>query len=160
MHKPELTMRGFTLIELLVAVGIISILASIVMVSLSGTKEQGNAVAVKGDLSTIQTQGVLYFEIGNTYGADNTGSGASCTPSANGVFRDTGTTIEDRVGAAIAAAQGHATGGSAEVYCRSSSTAFLVAAKLPNEKYWCIDSIGSAKEKDTAPGNTRTDCNY
>ena len=153
-------MRGFTLIELLVVVGVIMLLMSIVMVSLSGARGQGNTAAVQGDLSTIQTQGVLYFEIGRTFGATNTGSGASCAPSSDGVFRDESTTIEDRVGAAIAAAQTHANGGAAEVYCRSTATAFLVAAKLPNEKYWCVDSIGSAKEKDTAPGNTRTDCNY
>ncbi len=148
--------RAFTLIELLVVIGIIGFLAAVVSSSLIGAKQRGNETALKSDLSTIQVQGSLYYEIGRTYGATT----SSCAPTSNSVFKDSSTTIEDRIGDAITAAQGHANGGSAEVYCRASATAFAVAGKLPNNKFWCIDSIGTAKEKDTAPGSSTTNCNY
>jgi len=47
--------KGFTLIELLVVVSIIGLLASIVVVSLGGSRTQSRDVKRKADLSQIQT---------------------------------------------------------------------------------------------------------
>jgi len=149
------TSRGFTLIELLVVVAIIGVLVSAVLVSVSASKGRGNDTAVKSNLATIQVQGVLYYGLGNTYGATNTGSGASCTASGT-LFKDTTTTVEDIIGNSVTAAIKAAQGGT--VVCRSTSTAFLVAAQTSNGKYWCVDSVGHAVEEASQPGNTTTVC--
>jgi prepilin-type N-terminal cleavage/methylation domain-containing protein len=146
--------RAFTMIELLVVVAIIGILSVTVMAALGTARGRGNDGGVKGDLSTVQVQGTLYYGIGNTYGS----STSSCTPSGGSVFNDTSTTIEDGVGTALAAAVKHANGG--DVQCRSNGSAFLVAAKLTNNNYWCIDSVGTATEKTSAPGSSQTNCSY
>jgi prepilin-type N-terminal cleavage/methylation domain-containing protein len=47
--------RGFTLIELLVVIAILSVLATIVILNVTGVKNQGNAAACKTDVQTTQT---------------------------------------------------------------------------------------------------------
>lgn len=151
--------RGFTLIELLVALTILAILLSIVLLSLPDSRSRGNDAAVKANLSTIQVQAIQYFGIGNTYGADNIGSSASCT-AAGTVFNDTSTTIEDIIQSAVLSAQKNANGGASQLYCRSNANSFVVAAQLYGGTYWCVDSKSAAVEKTTAPGIGDTSCSY
>jgi type II secretory pathway pseudopilin PulG len=148
--------RAFTLIELLVIVSIIGILAGTVLVALSSSKGRGNDAGVKADLATIQVQATLYYGIGNTYGATNTGATASCSASGT-VFNDTTTTIDDIVGKAVASANKDIASGSTLI-CQNTSSAFLVAGQITNGHYWCVDSIGSAVEETSAPANTLTAC--
>lgn len=54
--KPELKRKtGFTLIELLVVIAIISLLSSVVLASISGTREDARKNAAKNDLRAIRT---------------------------------------------------------------------------------------------------------
>ena len=157
--------RAFTLIELLVVIGIIGVLSAIVLASLAGSRSQGNDTAVKADLATIQTQGVLYYGIGNTYGATNPVSTSACTTGGSGaaatVFSDTGSNgLTNTISAAVASAQKSANGGAANVYCGSDATWFLAAAKLSNGDFWCVDYTGTSTEKTTRPAANKKNCSY
>jgi len=60
--------RGFTLIELLVVIAIIGILASIVLVSVGGSRKNANAVKAKADLNQMMTA----LELANSGGCGAT----------------------------------------------------------------------------------------
>ncbi len=147
--------RGFSLIELLVVIAVIGILVATILASLSAAKGRGNDTGLKADLATIQTQGVIYYGIGNTYGASNTGTGASCT-AAGTLFKDTTTTIDDPIGNAVASALHDAKAG--VLLCQNSPAAFLVAGQLANGHYWCVDSVGKVADEASAPPNTAVAC--
>lgn len=59
--------RGFTLIELLVVIAIIGLLASIVMVSLSGAKAKSRDSKRQADLKSIQLALALYYNDNGFY---------------------------------------------------------------------------------------------
>lgn len=62
MHK-----RGFTLIELLVVIAIIGLLASIIMVSLSGAKAKSRDARRQADIKSIQLALSLYYNDNGMY---------------------------------------------------------------------------------------------
>lgn len=152
-----MTRRAFTLIELLVVIAIIGILVTAVIASLSGAKGKGNDTAVKADLATIQVQATLYYGLGNTYGATNTGDTAACNTTGT-VFNDTTTTLDDTIGAAVTSAKKDVKGGSAYLICASDTNTFMVAGQLSTGKYWCVDSKGAALEEATQPSAWVTSC--
>lgn len=59
--------RGFTLIELLVVIAIIGLLASIVMVSLSGAKTKSRDARRQADIKSIQLALSLYYNDNGMY---------------------------------------------------------------------------------------------
>lgn len=73
---------GFTLIELLVVITIIGLLASIVLVSLSETKNKGKFAAVQANLNTVKSEAELYYAGNNSYGtqmAENNPNASDCS---------------------------------------------------------------------------------
>lgn len=131
---------GFTLIELLVVIAIIGILATVVVVSMSASKDTGRDAAVKSNLGSLQVQASLYYNIGSTFGSATT----SCVPASGSVFNDTTTTVDDITKAAIADATENAKGN--VMVCRAAPNAWAAGAQLSSGNYWCVDSRGAARE--------------
>ncbi len=143
--------KGFTLIELLVVIAIIGILASIVLVSLGGSRASSLDASVKGNLSTIRTQAEVYaLSNGNTYGIFNAGglsfpagSGSTCLTEASGdLFAD------PTIKAAMTGAQ-QAGGGLMRCFSDGNNWAVSVALKTNAGLSWCVGSSGIAKQINT-----------
>ncbi len=62
--------RGFTLIEILIVVAIIAILASVVLVGLGPTQQQGRDARRISDLREVQNALELYYNKYGTYPSD------------------------------------------------------------------------------------------
>jgi prepilin-type N-terminal cleavage/methylation domain-containing protein len=71
-------LTGFTLIELLVVVAIIGILATIVMVSLTGAQKKSRDAKRKSDISAIKVGMDSYFIDNHRYAICNSASGTEC----------------------------------------------------------------------------------
>jgi general secretion pathway protein G len=69
--------QGFTLIEILIVVAIIAILASVVLIGLGPTQQQGRDARRLSDLREVQTGLELYYNEKGVY-PDCTGNGATC----------------------------------------------------------------------------------
>ncbi len=78
--------KGFTLIELLVVIAIIGLLASIIMVSLSGAKAKSRDAKRQADIKNIQLALTLYYTDNgmyplNIYAAAGTAPGGGLAPT-------------------------------------------------------------------------------
>ena len=62
MHSPRKSCKAFTLIELLVVIAIITILASLLLVSLSAVKERGRSTYCKNNLKQLSLTWMLYVD--------------------------------------------------------------------------------------------------
>lgn len=70
---PRASSRGFTLIELLIVIGIIIIIASLVIVSVSKARSRGRDAKRIADLSTIQLALEMYREKNQKYPPERDG---------------------------------------------------------------------------------------
>jgi type II secretion system protein G len=73
--------KGFTLIELLVVIAIIGLLASIIMVSLSGAKAKSRDARRQADIKSIQLALSLYYNDNGMY-PKNIYAGAGVAPAS------------------------------------------------------------------------------
>jgi prepilin-type N-terminal cleavage/methylation domain-containing protein len=119
--------EGFTLIELLVVIAIIGILASIVLVSLSGARDRAKDARIMADMGQIRSTAEIFY--------GNTGAYTSvCTATdTNALWKD----IDSQGGAAST--------------CTSISTAYCCEVRLNSGAYWCVDSALRSKQYSSNP---------
>ena len=125
--------KGFTIIELIVVIAIIAVLASIVLINVTGYINKGKDAAIKGNMGSILVNAADYFNTNSNYAAS---SGA-----ATGFCGDTKYTTPVT---AITAA-----GGTVVQYC--TTTTFCSCSTLKNStNTYCVDGTGYKNETATA----------
>jgi len=127
--------KGFTLIELLVVIAIIAILASIVMVSMSGARDKARDARIKGDLAQVRSLTEMLYDT-DSYSYDDL-----CTDYNNLI-----TSGKGDLGAQFKSLQDDMVTQGATTTCSDSATAYCVSMDLQTTEagFYCIDSTGSA----------------
>jgi len=150
--------KGFTLIELLVVIAIIGILSSVVLASLNSARNKGADAAIKSNLSNIRGQTSLYYDTNKAYSSVAMTLPVSSCSTANSIFDSTATNSAIRgIDSAVEASGGTAVcnlGGTTG----SKASKWAVSVPLKSEGFWCADSEGLSKVRETALGITDVDC--
>lgn len=137
--------RGFTLIELLVVIAIIGILSAVILPSLNAARSKGVDSSVRSNLSIINAQAALYFDVNSKYAtADISGVVGSCA-TASSMYAD------QRISAAIAGATSAVAGAIEGTHYRCTALAgvdgkWAVTSRLTTGAFWCVDSTGIGKQ--------------
>ncbi len=113
--------KGFTIIELLVVVAIIAVLAAIVLVNVTQYINKGKDAAIKGNMSTILTNGAIYY--------DSVGNYTSFPLAANPTYDGPADAIQAANAAPVA-------------WVNGTGSAYCVTAVLKDATTYCIDSTG------------------
>ena len=140
---------GFTLIELLIVIAIIGILSSVVLSSLSNSRNKAYDAKVKQQLNGFRRAAELYYsnQNPNSYGPSTlTGS---CTVAGT-IFTDVSTANGNPNAYLIFTGMNPAP----TVVCNSNGTAYAVQSnlKVGTNNYWCVDSKNNAVIKTVALG--------
>jgi prepilin-type N-terminal cleavage/methylation domain-containing protein len=120
---------GFTLIELLVVIAIIGILASIVLVSLTGAKKRANDARIISSMGQLRT--VAEIHQGNVGSYAGFCSNNDVTVLQNDIVKQGGTNYNCQVA------------GDNNSYC--------IEVQMNSGKWWCVDSALRSQQYDSAP---------
>jgi len=148
--------KGFTLIELLVVIAIIGILASIVMISMSGASNQAKDARIQGDLTQVRSLAELIHNDDSSYADVCTSTGGWGLSSADTNYGSQLVVIQTD----IDSQQGLSSYGSRTI-CIESASAYCVSARLVSDtsQWFCVDSVGRAwATTASACTTTNTDC--
>ncbi len=159
---------GFTLIELLVVIAIIALLASVVMASLTSTRQKSDDTAVKQNLNNARQQADLFFlSNNNSYQITKGSTTDVCSVSAlSGNLPGIIPMLQ-----AAAKAGGYSqtilvSGSStpSAVFCASNGSSWAATAPLKNPPtgttVYCVDStrFGGAVASGTINADSDTTC--
>ncbi len=140
--------RGFTLIELLVVIAIIGILASVITVNLTSTKNKSSNTGIKTNLATVRSQAEVYYNQ-NSYVY---GSYSGACPTVSG----TGHVFLDPVVVSAMNAAKSASGGTAQCWANGNQWSASVQLRVPegSANHWCVDSTAAGRGTATAPSSS------
>lgn len=148
--------RGFTLIELMIVLIIISVLASITIVSLNNARKRANDSEVTAQLSIARLTAQLFYEEYGSYRGTGGNVSHRCDMN-NSMFTDV------RSGMYLYTQDYNYPDGTT-LRCSASNQAYQMSASLstPGE-YWCINSAGYSRKifapsHSQAHPNNDTDC--
>ena len=124
--------KGFTLIELLVVIAIIGLLASIVLVSLSGAKKRAQDARIISDMGQLRSSAEIYQSTNGSYSN----------------FCDSGdaTTLKTDI----------TNQGGQSYSCNAGSTDYCIEVQLNNNQWWCIDSQLRSQQYSSNPACSST----
>ena len=147
--------RGFTLIELLVVIAIIGILASIVMVSMSGATAKAKDARVKGAIAQVRSIAELVYDTDGNY--DAVCLSATSVNTGHASFGTDLTILQADISsnASSGASQANRTD------CNTSSIAWCYGAWLESggaNSYYCVDSAGRIWATSGAACKSGIDC--
>ncbi len=126
--------KGFSLVELLIVITIIGLLSTIVLNSLSTSREKAYDSKIKQQLNSFRTAAEIYY---SNQEPTSYGTAAGCN---SGLFNDVG--AENGTPAIYLSTLPN----NAQVTCQSNGPAYAVKALLySGENHWCVDSRGSSR---------------
>lgn len=152
--------QGFTLIELLVVIAIIGILASIVLVSLSGARGKARDARIVSDMSQIRTKAELINSAEGGYGLLACDYGLPDDKEMQNLCDD----IDEQCPTGTADCGGNdGSGGGEDVSFSTSSGAYAALTPLNTQvgganDYYCVDSTGKAGYTDTTTFGANNSC--
>ncbi len=118
--------HGFTIVELLVVIAIIGILATVILSSLDGAREEGVGAKIKSELVSLVKRANIEESSLFTY---------DLVCGSNGITQSTEIAYIEAV---IERFSPEA------IVCNSSTEAFAVSAALSATEYWCVDNQGAS----------------